>query len=101
MENVLLSLAERKKPELIEIIQSLLIKFGDDATDVVARIMEKIDGGDLTNEEKPVNKGTSVRSSGSTGVNPIAQYKAEKKEKNKKEFDMERCFLCSHVLIRN
>lgn len=99
MENILQSLAGKGESELIGIIQSLLQKFGDDANDVVTQILGERSGSavqiasksDDTTEEKkdekkPVNKGTSVKSS--VGVNPIAQYKAEKKDKNKKEFDM-------------
>lgn len=90
MEDVLLSLESTGQPELLKIVQALLQKFGNDALDVVTPLLPKENAMDLEKAVKPINKGTSVKTNTPATINPIAQYKAEKKEKNKKEFDMTR-----------
>lgn len=69
--------------KLIEILEALLVKFGDDASEIISLHTK--------GTEQIKAQGQShqlVKSKGSSSS--IAQFKTEKKEKNKKDFDMTR-----------
>ena len=79
-EELLESLGRSK---LIEIVQALLAKFGDDASEIISLHTKKMEQVEVVDQTHQL-----VKSKGSSSS--IAQFKTEKKEKNKKDFDMTR-----------
>ena len=92
IEHLMKSIEVMGQVELVKIIQALIDRFGNDAVELV----DQLTSNGITKEVLKVNKGTSVKTIASTPstVNSIALYKAEKKEKNKKDFDMSRYYQC-------
>lgn len=87
MEQLLKSL---EKQELIEIVEALLQKYGSDAVAVATQLAQKSKGdqSDLSAIECHLDK--PVHNQGSSKATAVSKFKAEKKEKNKKDFDMSR-----------
>ena len=81
MTEELLESLDRLK--LIEIVQAFLAKFGDDANEIVSLHTKNIEQVEAVSQAHQL-----VKSNGSSSN--IAQFKTEKKEKNKKDFDMTR-----------
>ena len=73
---------------LIEIVEALLQKYGSDAVELAAQIAQKSEGDQSLAIESRVDK--PVSNQGSSKATAVAKFKAEKKEKNKKDFDMTR-----------
>ena len=73
---------------LIEIVEALMQKYGSDAVELAAQIAQKSEGDQSLAIETRVDKPVSTQ--GSSKATAVAKFKAEKKEKNKKDFDMTR-----------
>ena len=87
MESLLQSIEVTGQIELVKIIQELLKRFGNDATELVTQLLEK----GTVIEKVKINTGTSVKTATpATTINDAKLGKVEKKEKNKKDFDMSR-----------
>jgi hypothetical protein len=83
------------KSELSDIVAILVEKFGNDATEAVNSYIKHRQGGSIKAVE--VDHQSSVSSSRNGSSNAIAKFKAEKKLKNTKNFDMTR-YLTSILL---
>ena len=87
MESLLQSIEVTGQIELVKIIQELLKRFGNDATELVTQLLEK----GTVIEKVKINTGTSVKpATPATTINDAKLGKVNKKEKNKKDFDMSR-----------
>ena len=105
MESLLQSIEVTGQIELVKIIQELLIRFGNDATELVTQMLEKgtaIEAVKIntlssvktaTGSSVKIATGSSVKTAPlPSTINHAALCKIEKKEKSKKDFDMSRYY---------
>jgi anaerobic C4-dicarboxylate transporter len=83
------------QPDLVNIVQVLIQKYGNDATMLVSEMMKKTAGNDLLDSNK-----TETAISILDSEKNLKQTKAQKQKNSKKEFDMSRyIFICMHIYI--
>lgn len=75
---------------LIGIVEALLQKYGSDAVEIATQLAQQ-SGRDQSNPPAiECRADKTVHNQGSSKATAVAKFKAEKKEKNKKDFDMTR-----------
>jgi hypothetical protein len=75
---------------LVGIVEALLQKYGSDAVELATQLAQK----SVPDQSNPAaikcQADKPVHNQGSSKATAVAKFKAEKKEKNKKDFDMTR-----------
>lgn len=88
-----------ERQDLIKVVETLLQKFGSDAVVVVTELTLQMKENQLNPAVDEHRLLEQVHRQGSSKVTAVAAFKAEKKEKNKKDFDMSRLSFNSTPLI--
>jgi antitoxin component HigA of HigAB toxin-antitoxin module len=85
------------QPDLVNIVQVLIQKYGNDATMLVSEMMKKTAGKDVLDNHK-----TETALSILDSEKNLKQTKAQKQKNSKKEFDMSRyiyIYICMHIYV--
>jgi hypothetical protein len=78
---------------LVGIVEALLQKYGSDAVELATQLAQKSVPDQLNPAVIECQADKPVHNHGSSKATAVAKFKAEKKEKNKKDFDMTRYLL--------